>query len=103
EGEWPPPLPEDVPDDAGEIVATGLFEDVRVRRYLWETLYTADEYIALLDTFSGHITMEPAGRERLYREIRARIGARPDQRVRRHWHAILHVASRKGGPRLGKL
>ena len=91
EGEWPPPLPEQIPDEAAEIEASGLFEDVRVRRYLWEALYRADEYIALLDTFSGHITMDPVKREHLYREIRRMLAARPEQRVRRHWHSILHV------------
>jgi SAM-dependent methyltransferase len=93
-GEWPLPPPDDLPDDAAEIEASGLFEDVEVRRYLWETTYTADEYIALLNTFSGHIVMEPAKREHLFREIRRRIGQRPDPRVRRHWYAILHVARR---------
>ena len=58
EGEWPPPRPEHVADDADEIEASGLFEDVHVRRYVWARHYTADEYIALLDTFSGHIAME---------------------------------------------
>jgi SAM-dependent methyltransferase len=98
-GEWPPPLPDEVPDDRAEIEACGLFEDVQTRRYLWETSYTADGYIALLDTFSGHIAMQAAKRERLYREIRQRIGRRPDGRVRRHWSAILHVARRHAGAR----
>lgn len=93
-GEWPPPSPDDVPDDAAEIAASGLFEEVQVRRYVWETTYTADEYIALLDTFSGHIAMQDTKRERLYREIRRRLARRSDPRVRRHWHAILHVARR---------
>jgi SAM-dependent methyltransferase len=94
-GEWPPPPPDEIPDDQAEIEASGLFEHVQVRRYVWETSYTADDYIALLDTFSGHIAMETAKREHLYREIRQRIGQRPDPRVRRHWHAILHVARRR--------
>ena len=89
---WPPPLPEAAPDSAAEIEASCLFEDIRVRRYLWERPYTADEYVGLLDTFSGHISMESWKRERLYREIRRRIGT---GRVRRHWYAILHVARRR--------
>jgi hypothetical protein len=48
-----------------------------------------------LNTFSGHIAMEDAKREYLYREIRERIAARRDPRVRRHWYAILHVARRR--------
>jgi hypothetical protein len=65
-----------------------------VRRYVWEKSYTAEEYVALLNTFSGHIAMEAAKREQLYDEIRRRIGRRSDPRVRRHWCAILHVARR---------
>ena len=93
-GEWPPAEPDAVADDRPEIEASGLFDDVRVRRYLWEVTYTADEYLALLSTFSGHIAMDPTKREHLFAEIRRRIGARPDPRVRRHWLAILHVARR---------
>lgn len=93
-GEWPPPRPEQVPDQAAEIEASGLFEDINVRRYVWEKSYTAEEYIALLNTFSGHISMEPGKRDHLYREIRHQIARRPDRRVQRHWHAILHVARR---------
>jgi hypothetical protein len=94
-GGWPPPPPEQLPDESHEIEASELFEDIRVRRYVWELPYTSDEYIALLDTFSGHIAMEAPKRERLYREIRTRIRSRPQQRVRRHWYAILHVARRR--------
>jgi SAM-dependent methyltransferase len=93
--EWPPPPPEELSDASAEIAATGLFDDVHVRRYLWESMYTADEYIALLGTFSGHIAMDDAKRETLYGEIRARLARRKDPRVRRHWHAILHVARRR--------
>jgi SAM-dependent methyltransferase len=93
--EWPPPPPDKVPDDAAEIEASGLFDEIEVRRYVWEKTYTADEYVALLDTFSGHIAMEASKRERLYAEVRRRIGERAEPRVRRHWHAILHVARRK--------
>jgi SAM-dependent methyltransferase len=87
-GEWPPDRPEDVPDDTGEIEASGLFNVIEVRRYVWALAYTRDEYIALLDTFSDHINMAPAKRERLYSWIRQRAG----EPVTRHWQAILHVA-----------
>ena len=95
EGEWPPTEPQDVADDRAEIEASGLFAVVGVRRYLWARTYTADQYVALLSTFSGHIVMEPAEREHLFAEIRRRIAARSDPRVRRHWLAILHVARRR--------
>ena len=92
--QWPPPQPEAVPDQTAEILGSGLFRDVIVRRYVWEQTYTADEYIRLLNTFSGHIAMGDAKRDRLYGEIRARLGLRLEPTVRRHWLAILHVARR---------
>jgi SAM-dependent methyltransferase len=92
--QWPPPPPDEIPGDRAEIEASGLFEGVEVRRYVWEKSYTAEEYIALLNTFSGHIAMEEAKREHLYSEIRQRIDRRSDARVSRHWYAILHVARR---------
>jgi len=87
-GGWPPPPSE---DDRAEIEASGRFGDVQIRRYLWERAYTAEEYIALLETFSGHIEMTDAQRSRLYGAVRELLAAR---RVRRHWEAILHVATR---------
>jgi SAM-dependent methyltransferase len=92
--QWPPPLPEDVPDMREEIEGTSLFGDFESRRYVWEKLYTAEEYIALLNTFSGHIALEPDKRDYLYRNVRERINARADPRVRRHWLAILNVATK---------
>jgi SAM-dependent methyltransferase len=88
------PRPGELPDDHEEIERTGLFEDVVVRHFDWEVIYDADGYLRLLDTFSGHIAMQPWQRDRLYKEIRRRIAQRPDGRVRRHWGAVLQVARR---------
>ncbi len=96
EGEWPPPTPDQVPDLTGEIGASGRFEDAHVRRYVWEQQYDAGQYVALLDTFSGHRDMDPASRERLYRELRRLISRRAGGRLTRHWLSILHVARVRG-------
>jgi len=89
---WPPPTPEEVPDERQAIEGSGLFEDVRVRRYLWTVDYTADTYIDLLNTYSGHIVMNKSKRDLLYAEIRQRISARPSGQVRKHYLSILHMA-----------
>ncbi|MEV0144897.1 MULTISPECIES: methyltransferase domain-containing protein [unclassified Nonomuraea] len=92
---WPPPLPEDRSDPVGaEFEASGRFTVVGTKLYVWALRYTADEYLALLDTFSGHIAMEPAKREHLYREIRRRLAARADGTLTRHWSAVLTVGRR---------
>ncbi|MEW9527746.1 trans-aconitate 2-methyltransferase [Microbispora sp. NPDC049125] len=95
DGPWPGPPPEERTDPmAAEFDASGHFAVVGTKLYVWALRYTADEYIALLDTFSGHIAMEPAKREHLYQEIRRRLAERPDGRLTRHWWAVLTVGRR---------
>jgi len=89
------PRPGEVTVHTGEIEASGLFEVTLVRHFDWEQIYDAEGYIALLDTFSGHIAMADWQRERLYGEIRRRLARRPDGTLRRHWGAALHVARRR--------
>jgi SAM-dependent methyltransferase len=89
------PRPGELEERRPEIEASGLFEVVHVRHFDWERVYDADGYIELLSTFSGHIAMERWQRERLYGEIRRRLGRRPGAAVRRHWGAVLHVARRQ--------
>lgn len=62
--------------ETGVWQSSGLFEEIQVRRYVWEKHYTAEEYITLLNTFSGHIAMDEAKREHLYQEIRQRVTLR---------------------------
>jgi SAM-dependent methyltransferase len=97
--------PGGLPDARDEIDSTGYFEVTSADQFDWEVVYDADRYLELLDTFSGHLAMEPWQRDRLYGEIRRRLAARPDGTLRRHWGAVLHVARRveipqaPGGPR----
>ncbi len=86
------PRPGELPDDRAEIESSGLFDVMAVRHFDWEISYTAEAYLGLLDTFSGHIRMDPWKRDRLYHEIRRLLGTR---RLRRHWGAVLHVARRR--------
>jgi hypothetical protein len=52
-------------DDRDEIEASELFEVVEITQYDWETVYDAQGYIDLLNTFSGHIAMRDWQRDRL--------------------------------------
>jgi SAM-dependent methyltransferase len=91
----PPSAPDDVTDLSREFATSGWFGEVAVRRYVWDVEYSADAYIDVLDTYSGHRAMEPAARERLYGRIRRRIEARPGGRVTKSYLALLHVARRR--------
>jgi SAM-dependent methyltransferase len=92
------PRPGELGDERAAIAATGLFDPVQVRQFEWEQVYDAEGYIELLDTFSGHIAMQSWQRTRLYGEIRKRVAGRADGLIRRHWGAVLHVATRLEGP-----
>ena len=88
------PKPGSLPTDRAAIEGSGLFSLTLTKEYIWARRYPAEQYIALLDTFSGHIDMAPWQRDRLYSEIRRRLAARPDGTVLRHWGAVLQVARR---------
>lgn len=99
-GEGDPPgrlrlRPGELPDQRADIEASGLFEVTAVRHYDWEQVYSAEEYIELLSTFSGHIAMAEWKRQRLFGEVRRRLALRRDHSLRRGWGTVLHVAQRK--------
>lgn len=69
------PRPGELADEREEIERSGLFDDVVVLHFDWEVVYDAEEYLGVPGTFSGHITMKPWQRDRLYSEIRRRLGS----------------------------
>jgi SAM-dependent methyltransferase len=89
-----PPAPDTVKDLRDEISASGRFRNVGARRYLWDVIYAADEYIDVLNTYSGHRAFDDDTRERLLSRIRQRIEARPGRTVRKTYPAMLNVAER---------
>jgi hypothetical protein len=92
----PPPRPEEARDLASEIEASGHFERAVVRRHLWEVEYTADDWIAVMDTYSPNRALDPDTRRRLFERIHRRVEARPGGRIRKHYLATLNVARRCG-------
>ena len=89
------PRPGELPEQAAQIEASGLFDVTDIRHFDWERIYDAEGYIELLNTFSGHLEMADWQRDRLYGEFRRRLALRPDGRLRRHWGAVLHIARRR--------
>jgi hypothetical protein len=94
DGQSGPMPPESiVAPDLASLDASGLFGVVVVvRRYLWSRSYSADQYLALLSTYSGHIAAASWQRERLFQDIRQRIEARPGASVRKHYLTMLQFA-----------
>ncbi len=91
----PPPAPDEVVGLSEEVEASGFFERVEARRFVWDVTYTADNYIGVLETYSGHRMVELELREQLYERMRRRIDARPGREVRKSYLALLTVARRR--------
>jgi len=90
----PPPPPDEVPDELAEMEASGCFRAVGARRYIWDVEYTADSYVDVLETYSGHRDFDRATRDELYDRIRRRIDGHPGGRVTKTYVSILNVAAR---------
>jgi SAM-dependent methyltransferase len=96
---WRLPHPDALGDHSDEVVAneletSGRFRRVGARRYLWDVIYTADDYIAVLNTYSHHRALDDRAREGLLERIHKRIEARPERHVRKTYLAMLYVAER---------
>ena len=90
----PPPPPAQAESWTEEFRASGVFERVEERRRLEALLYTADEYVAVLGTFSDNLALPEEQREELFRRIHARIAARPGGTVTKHHLLVLTVGLR---------
>ena len=88
----PPPPPEEIADEwEDEFRASGVFARVEVRRHLQPLVYTADEYVDVLGTFSDNLSLPAEQREELFRRIHARISTRPGGTVTKHYLLTLTV------------
>jgi len=90
----PPPPPEAVEGWADDWRESGFFERVQERRHLVAITYTADEYVAVLGTFSDNLALPEEQREELFRRIHARIATRPEGTVTKHHLLVLTVGYR---------
>ena len=65
--------PDDIPPTADEIDASDLFGPAIHRRYLRDIDYTADTYLDVLRTYSGHRALSDEARNGLLSELRSLI------------------------------
>ena len=82
----PPPSIDEVGDLREELERSGCFVDIEVRRFDWAVVYTGDDYVDVLRTYSPNIRQDPATIAELLRRIRDRIG---DRTVTKHHLATL--------------
>lgn len=79
---------------ADEFRESGFFDTVEERRHLQPITYTADEYVAVLGTFSDNLALPEEQRNELFRRIHARISARPGGTVTKHQLLLVTVGQR---------
>ena len=79
-----------------DLEPSGLFEAPEYRRYPFVVEYTAAEYLAVLNTYSGHRALSPDGRADLFNCIQRLIVEDLGGRVRKAYLTELAVARKKG-------
>ena len=89
------PRPHEVPDRTEEIQNTGFFGSILTRYYRWDETYDADGYLRVLNTYSGHRSLNDDTRERLFRGIADLIDNRFDGRIVKGYLTTLYAAKRK--------
>ncbi|WBB52055.1 class I SAM-dependent methyltransferase [Verrucosispora sp. WMMD573] len=95
DGQGGPKPPEAIAaPDAAAMAGSDFFARPTVHRYVWSRDYTAEEYLTLLSTYSGHIAAAPWQRRTLFDGIREMIAARPAGTVRKHYLNTLQIAVR---------
>ena len=90
-----PPRSDELPDRTGEIEGSGLFEAVTRRNYRWDETYDAEGYLRVLNTYSGHRSLNDEARERLFRGIADLIDNRFGGHIVKGYLTTLYVAHRR--------
>ncbi len=87
--------PEDVESRALELRTSfeqsGCYEGIEIHRFPWERSFRADEYVALIRTYSDHATLPPQVREPMLGDIAAAIEDAGGSVLRRY-EAVLLLA-----------
>jgi ubiquinone/menaquinone biosynthesis C-methylase UbiE len=89
-----PPLDEFIEERRKAIDQSALFQPVTVRKYPWSKEFTTDEYIMLLNTFSGHRALEDDRREVLFSSIADLIDQEYGGRITRPYLTTLYHAEK---------
>jgi SAM-dependent methyltransferase len=84
--------PDDVPMQAPEIEASGLFATPEFRRHVWLRPFTTQTYLDELNTYSGHIALSDENRLRLLACIAEMIDERYGGRITKAYLSDVAVA-----------
>ncbi|MCI4351574.1 MAG: class I SAM-dependent methyltransferase [Thermoplasmata archaeon] len=88
------PSAEQVPSAFPDLESSPHFGEIQVRRYEWESVYTAQQYRELLLTYSDHRALDAPRREGLLRCLTDLIESEFNGRIAKRYLAELRVARR---------
>ncbi|KZE68823.1 hypothetical protein AWM68_00670 [Fictibacillus phosphorivorans] len=83
-----PSLEEFIEERSHLTLASGKFHDLKVHTYIWDQVYSADEYIGLLNTHSGHQVLPSYQKDPLYKGINKSIQQKGGQISKKHAVAL---------------
>jgi SAM-dependent methyltransferase len=80
-----------VPQTIDDIAGSGWFDAPEAREFPWSAMYSTDEYVGLLNTYSDHLSLPERNRQRLLTAAREVIERHGGQ-LERPYLAMLYVA-----------
>ena len=83
------------PTHATDMSGVEAFENPIKRVYPWTEIYSSEQYIKLLRTYSGHIALSDENRHRLFEGIVNLIETKYDGQVTKHYEAALDFRETK--------
>lgn len=84
----------DIVSDDAELVASGRFGPVGIRRYEWDLTYSTQEYLDVLRTYSAHRALPAPAREGLLAGIADLIDTRHGGSITKRYMTELMTAER---------
>ena len=79
------------------INKTALFEKVLVKQYPWSKVYNKEQYLKLLNTYSGHRNLAKSKRTKLFADIGNLIDEEFGGQITRPYLSVLYIAKKLVG------
>jgi hypothetical protein len=89
------PAANEISEDVAEFENSERFGGVKVRRYEWEERYTTEEYLDLLNTYSGHRVLERENKELLFDGIGELIDGKYGGMIEKRYMAQMVLAKKQ--------
>lgn len=77
-----------------EIQESGYYDLLEVKRYPWKALYTTEQYIGLLNTYSDHLRLPQERRQILFEEV-AKAIERLGGRIERPYETVAFLGKKR--------